>query len=136
MMDRREVKNVVASVRQKLKNWADAPNAVFALVLPRRATSGNEFRTTCDIDLLGTRPADHAAIREARTAVCVIEVPRDVLAFDPATIRMNEIRHEQGYGDGQSTILLFFVAGRAPPMCGIGFAKSVSTTVKRTRRGW
>ena len=125
MTDTIEIKNVTASVHQKLKNWTKAHNADFYLVLQRYAAerflyrlsvssevdrftlkgaalflvwAGNEFRATRDVDLLGTGAEDHAAIREAMTAICLIEDPHDGLDFDASSIRVAEIRHEQGYG--------------------------------------
>jgi hypothetical protein len=125
MTDPAEIKNVTASVRQRLKNWANAHNAVFDLVLQRYAAerflyrlgvssevdrftlkgaalflvwAGVEFRATRDVDLLGTGAEDHAAIRKAMATICAIEDPRDGLAFDPATIRVDNIRHDEGYG--------------------------------------
>ena len=44
MTDAIEIKNVVASVRQKLKNWADTHNAVFDLVLQRYAAERFLYR--------------------------------------------------------------------------------------------
>lgn len=125
MTDPGEIKNVTASVHQRLLNWAKAHSAVFDLVLQRYAAerflyrlgassevdrftlkgallflvwSGSEFRATRDVDLLGTGAEDHAAIHEAMTAICVIEDPRDGLAFDLSRIRVEEIRLDQGYG--------------------------------------
>ena len=152
MTDRSDVKNVTASVRQKLKNWADAHSTVFDLVLQRYAAerflyrlgvssevdrftlkgaalflvwSGHEFRATRDIDLLGTGDEDHAAIREAMTAICGIEDARDGLAFDPATIRVDEIRHEQDYGSVRVKLVAQLGKARIPLRVDIGFGDAI-----------
>jgi hypothetical protein len=118
-------KNVPASVRGKLLHWAKANHTDFNLVLQRYAAerflyrlgvsnevdrftlkgaalflvwAGDEFRATRDVDLLGTGAEDQAAIRAAMTAICAIEDPGDGLDFDASSIRIEEIRQEQGYG--------------------------------------
>ncbi len=120
-----EIVNVAASVQQRLKNHAREMGADFNLVLQRDAAerflyrlgvssevdrftlkgaalflvwSGNEFRSTRDVDLLGSGVEDHTAIRESMAAICAIDDPNDALRFDPAAIGVEEIRHEQGYG--------------------------------------
>ena len=147
-----EVENVTASVRQKLKNWADAHTAVFDLVLQRYAVerflyrlgvsvevdrftlkgaalflvwSGNEFRATRDVDLLGTGPRDHAAIREAMTAICAIQDPRDGLDFDPATIRVGEVAHEQGHASVRVKLVVRLGRAKIPLQIDIGFGDSI-----------
>ncbi len=119
------IKNVAASVQQRLKNRAREMEADYGLVLQRFAAerflyrlgvssevdrftlkgaalflvwTGNEFRATRDVDLLGSGTEDHAAIREAMAAICAVDDPHDALRFDPRTIQVEEIRHEQGYG--------------------------------------
>ncbi len=152
MTNANKIKNVVASVRQRLKNWADANNAVFDLVLQRYAAErflyrlgvssevdrftlkgaalfliwgGDEFRATRDVDLLGTGAADHEAIREAIAAICAIEDPRDGLTFDPATIRIEDIRSE--HGDAGLRVKLVFQLGNAriPLQVDVGFGDTI-----------
>lgn len=152
MTDPSKIKNVPASVRQRLKNWAKAHDTDFNLVLQRYAAerflhrlgvssevdrftlkgaalflvwSGKEFRATRDIDLLGTGAEDQAAIREAMTAICVIEDPRDGLAFDPAAIRIDEIRHDQGYGSVRVKLEARLGNVKIPLQVDIGFGDAI-----------
>ena len=148
-----EIKNVAASVRQKLKNWAVTHNAVFDLVLQRYAAerflyrlsvsseverftlkgaalfliwTGDEFRTTRDVDLLGTGAEDHAAIREAMVAICLVEYPRDALDFDVSSIRVTEILHEQSYGGVRVKIGIRLGRAKISLQVDIGFGDAIN----------
>ena len=120
----REIRNVSASVRQRLLNVARDKGVDFNRVLQRYAAerflyrlsaSGEvdrftlkgaalfrvwdeqEPRPTRDVDFLAFGPEDHAAIRTALEAICGIPCPEDGVVFDSATIRIDNIRDEQQY---------------------------------------
>jgi len=120
-----EIRNVPASVRRRLLNRARAEETDFNHFLQRYANerflyrlglcgevdrftlkgaslfliwAGKEFRPTRDIDLLGEGPADHASLRRAMEMVCAVPCPEDGVVFDPASIRIGDIRHDQEYG--------------------------------------
>lgn len=120
-----EIRNVAASVRQRLLNLARAQHVDFNLVLQRyaverflyrlsvssgvdrftlkgaalfRVWAGQELRATRDVDLLGTGPEDHAAIRAEMKAICSVPCPEDGVSFDPETLRIEDIRDDQRYG--------------------------------------
>lgn len=124
MTPEREVRNVAASVHQRLLNMPRARGVDFNLVLQRYAGerflyrlglssevdrftlkgaalflvwAGREFRTTRDIDLLGSGPSDHAAIRRTIAEICAVRCPEDGLSFDPESIEIADIREGQEY---------------------------------------
>lgn len=125
MTPSKEGRNVAASVHQRLLNRAREQGVDFNLVLQRYAIerflyrlglssevdrftlkgatlflvwAGQAFRPTRDVDLLGTGPEDHAAIRRAMEAICAVQFPEDGVVFDPAGTRVDDIRDEQEYG--------------------------------------
>ena len=141
-------KNIPASVRGKLLNWAKANHTDFNLVLQRYAAerflyrlsvsnqvdrftlkgaalflvwAGDDFRATRDVDLLATGAEDQAAIRAAMAAICGIEDPSDGLDFDASSIRIDEIRQEQGYGGMRVKMEVRLGKARSPLQVDIGF---------------
>ena len=125
MSPAREIRNAAASVRQRLLNLAHDLSVDNNLVLQRyaaerflyrlsvsrevdrfilkgaalfRVWAGQELRPTRDIDFLDAGPEDRAAMRTALAAVCGIPCPEDGVVFDPASIRIDNIRDEQPYG--------------------------------------
>jgi hypothetical protein len=121
----REVRDVAASVRQRLLNLSREQGMDFNLVLQRfaaerflyrlsvsgevdrftlkgaalfRVWAGEELRPTRDVDLLGAGFGDADTIRTAMEATCAIPYSDDGVVFDRATLRMDEIRDEQPYG--------------------------------------
>lgn len=124
-MTAREVSNVPASVRQRLLNLSRERNTEFNRVLERYVAerflyrlglspevdrftlkgaalfliwTGREVRPTRDVDFLGSGPEDPVSLRAAIEAICAVPLPDDGLIFDPASIRIESIRHEQDYG--------------------------------------
>ena len=152
MRDPGKIVNLTASVHQKLLNWARAHHAVFDLVLQRYAAerflyrlgvsgevdrftlkgaslflvwSGSEFRTTHDVDLLGTGAQSLLAIRQAMAAICTIEDTFDCLTFDPSRIRVEDIRHDQSYGGVRVKIEARLGKARISLQIDIGFGDTI-----------
>ncbi|MCY4556823.1 MAG: nucleotidyl transferase AbiEii/AbiGii toxin family protein [Chloroflexi bacterium] len=125
MTSTRPIRNVPASIHQRLLNLAHRPGIRFNLLLQRyamerflyrlaassevdrftlkgaalfRVWTGQELRPTRDIDFLASAPEDHAALRTSFEAICAVPCPQDAVIFDPATIRMRDTREEQPYG--------------------------------------
>jgi hypothetical protein len=121
----KEMRNVADSVRQRLLDLARRQGVDFNLVLQRYAIerflyrlgisdqvdrftlkgatlflvwAGEEYRPTRDIDLLGVGLEDPAAIRRAMEAICAVPSPEDGVVFDPASIRIEDIRDQQEFG--------------------------------------
>ena len=125
MTPRKAIRDVPASVRQRLRNFARRQGADFESVLQRfaverflyrlsasdevnrftlkgaallRMWAGQELRPTRDIDFLARGARDEAAIRTALRDVCGVPCQEDGVVFDPATIAITSIRIEQPNG--------------------------------------
>ncbi len=125
MTRKRPIRNVPASIHQRLLNLAHRQGIRFNLLLQRyamerflyrlaassevdrftlkgaalfRIWTGQELRPTRDIDLLASAPEDHAGLRTSFEAICAVPCPQDGVIFDPATMQMRDIREEQPYG--------------------------------------
>lgn len=125
MTRKREIRNVPASIHQRLLNLAHRRGIRFNLLLQRyamerflyrlaaspevdrftlkgaalfRVWTGQELRPTRDIDFLASARGDHAALRTSFEAICAVACPQDGVIFDPATMQLRDIREEQPYG--------------------------------------
>ena len=121
----REIRNHGASVHQRLLNLAHNQGVDYNRVLQRyaaerflyrlsasaevdrftlkgaalfRVWAGQDLRPTRDIDFLAVGPEDRVAIRSTLAVICNVPCPEDGVAFDPSTMRIDEIRDEQQYG--------------------------------------
>ena len=119
MTPRRQIRDFPASVRQRLQNLAREQELDFQRVLDRytgerflyrlsasdevdrfvlkgaalfRIWFAEEQRPTRDLDFLSTGPENQAAIRAALEAICRVPCPEDGVIFDPAAIRLADIR--------------------------------------------
>ena len=122
---RDEIRNFVASVHNRLLALARERGSDFNLMLQRYATerflyrlglssevdrfvlkgaalflvwAGTEFRASGDVDFLAIAPADHTTLRHSLEAICAVAYEEDGLLFDPASIRIADIREDQEYG--------------------------------------
>ena len=118
----RKIRDVAASVHRRLLNLARDQGVEFNPLLQRYAAerflyrlsasqevdrftlkgaalfriwTELELRPTRDIDFLAE---DRATIRTALEAVCEIPCPEDGVLFDPTTIQIDDIRHDQQHG--------------------------------------
>ena len=125
MTSRKAVRDVPASVRQRLLNLARERRLRFEGVLQRfaverflyrlsasdemdrftlkgaallRMWAGQELRPTRDIDFLARGARDEAAIRNALRDVCGVPCREDGVVFDPETIAITSIRIDQPNG--------------------------------------
>ena len=116
-MARAGTRNVAASVQARLKHTR-RPGDDFNLILQRFAAerflyrlgasdvsdrfvlkgasmflvwSGDIFRGTQDIDLLGTDPTMAEAVGRALRLICAVPCPDDGVSFDPTRIRITEM---------------------------------------------
>ena len=125
MTPRKAIRDVPASVRQRLLNLAREQRVRFEAMLQRyaierflyrlsasdqvdrftlkgaallRMWTGQELRPTRDIDFLARGARDEAAIHTALRDVCGVPGREDGVVFDPATISITSIRLEQPDG--------------------------------------
>ncbi len=146
-------RNLAASIRQRLLNHATAakvdPNLVliwyalerllYRLSMSRhrdqfvvkgallfRVWGGPDFRPTKDLDLLGFLREEMDLVREVFAAICTQPVDDDGLVFDPATIRVTEIREQQDYGGLRITVTANLGNAVIPLQVDVGFGDAVT----------
>lgn len=147
-------KDLAASVRARLLNIAKAQGVDFNQVLVRfalermlfrlgQSAHANHFvlkgallftlwddmphRTTRDADLLGFGASDLAAIAQTFRDIASVEV-NDGITFDPASVRVEEIRKEAAYA-GRGSSSMPTLRGR------VAKRRSTSALVTPSRRG-
>jgi hypothetical protein len=149
----RELRDIAASVRQRLLNLARESHLDFNRVLERYTVerflyrlgvsaevdrftlkgaalfliwTERELRPTRDVDLLGTGPEDPASLRAAIETVCSVNVAEDGLSFDPASIRITSIRDEQDYGGQRVRLRASLGKAMLPLQVDVGFGDVVT----------
>ena len=131
MTPRKAIRDIPASIRQRLLNLAHRQGTDFQRVLQRyaverflyrlsasdevdrftlkgaallRVWTGQELRPTRDIDFLARGAPDEATIHTALRAVCRISCREDGVVFDPARISITSIRIDQPDGGCRARI--------------------------------
>lgn len=145
------VRNISASVRDRLLNKARAEKLDFNLLLTRYALERMLYRLsiskqrdqfllkgallfdlwfdvphrpTHDADFLGFGSADIPHIEEIFRDICRIEV-EDGIAFQPDTVKAAEIRKEANYAGVRVTLLGMLDSARCAVQIDIGFGDAV-----------
>ena len=146
-------RNVAASVRARLLNRAKAERADYNQLLTRyaierllyrlsasqhRATfvlkgamlfavwEGSPHRATRDVDFLGFGERSEARLAAVFRELCALEVPDDGLAFDPASVRAEEIRTTDEYGGIRVTFAALLGGARLQVQVDVGFGDAVT----------
>ena len=144
--------NVAASVRTRLLNVAKAQASDFNQVLVRFALErilyrltqskyADRFllkgallftlwydmphRATRDADLLGFGASDLASVAETFRDIAAVAVD-DGIAFDPASVTVEEIRKEAGYGGVRVIITGELAKARCKTQIDVGFGDAVT----------
>lgn len=158
MTPAKTLRNVPASVRQRLLNYARARRIEFQPVLDRfvaerflyrlsasdeverfvlkgaalfRIWDGEEARPTRDIDFLDIRSEGRAPIHDALEIICQAPCPEDGVLFDPATIRLAEIRGVQADGAVRARIMGRLGQVRLPLQIDIGVGDYITPEPER-----
>ncbi|MCE9528181.1 MAG: nucleotidyl transferase AbiEii/AbiGii toxin family protein [Planctomycetales bacterium] len=148
-MTKRPIKNLAASVRQRLTNTAKAESRRFSDVLQYYALERWLFRLsqspyrdrfilkgallfvvwktpatrpTRDIDFLGRLKNDMEYIRSVIADVCLAQVDDDGLRFDPATVATERIAEDADYQGVRATFQARLGNARIPMQIDIGFS--------------
>lgn len=146
-------RNMPASIRQRLLNYGVAakldPNLTllwyaFERLLYRLSVSpygdrfvvkgamlfrvwgGAEFRATKDLDLLGFVRLEIESLKEAFTVVCNQPVEDDGLIFDPAAMRISEIRIKEEYGGLRVLLNARLGTALIPLQIDVGFGDAIT----------
>ncbi|EQD56821.1 protein containing DUF1814 [mine drainage metagenome] len=144
--------NHAASIRARLLNVAKAQGVDFNQVLVRfalerilyrltKSQHADRFllkgallftlwydmphRATRDADLLGFGASDLASVAEAFRGIAAVAVD-DGIAFDPASVTVDEIRKEAGYGGVRVIIAGELAKARCKAQIDVGFGDAVT----------
>jgi predicted nucleotidyltransferase component of viral defense system len=152
-MARDRLRNVAASVRQRLLNhsivikadpnlvltWYGLERLLYRLSLSVhrdrfvlkgamlfRLWGGTDFRSTKDLDLLGFLRDEAEVVRDAFVSICEQVAEDDGMVFDASSVRVAEIRDGQAYGGFR--VLLTAKLGTAvlPLQIDVGFGDAVT----------
>jgi hypothetical protein len=145
--------NLVASVRQRLRNLARADGTDYQSILERYAgerilyrlqhtAGGDRFilkgaalwvvwegaprRPTRDVDLLGLGRGTPETRGEIFRAACVVDVAPDGLSFDPASVDAAVIREAEDYEGVRVTMIAQLGRAVIPVQVDIGFGDAVT----------
>jgi hypothetical protein len=145
--------NRAASIRARLKQYADSNKEDFNLVLTRYgierllyrlATSehaaqfvlkgallfdlwyGQPHRPTRDADLLGFGPDDPHALAATFRSLCTMRVVDDGIQFDPASVRVGTIRTEARYAGVRVDLHATLDSARIVLQVDVGFGDAVT----------
>lgn len=146
------LRNVAASVRQRLLNLSQARGANYNALLAQyaierflyrlsksaladrfvlkgamlfRVWAADIHRPTRDLDLLGFGDPTPDAVAGAVRQIIATVVPDDGLRFDPATITAAEIREEQEYGGIRAKLVAMLGDARIPMQVDVGFGDTI-----------
>lgn len=152
-MNKRVTENLAASVRQRLLNVSRQRREDFNLLLSRYAIerllyrltkspfaeqfilkgaalfavwTGKLHRPTYDLDLLGYGDNSSATLTTIFGNICQVDVEADGLAFDPDSVRVQEIREGQRYGGQHVEMIAKLDTARIPVRIDIGFGDAVT----------
>lgn len=146
--------NVAASVRQRLSNFAKERGEDFEQVLVRYALErllyrlsiskhvdsfvlkgallfrlwmDLEQRPTRDADFLGFGSADPGSLQAIFRELIAMKIDHeDGLAFDPSSVKVQEIRKDAGYPGVRVSLQAELARARIPVQCDIGFGDAVT----------
>jgi len=151
-MTRGELKNLSASVRERLANITRARREDFGEVLSRYARerllyrlsasdykerfilkgallfsywTGAPHRPTRDLDLLGRGESDIALLEKVFRDICQVEVEPDGLAFLKDSVRGERIKEEEEYEGVRLHMIAMLANARIPVQVDIGFGDAV-----------
>jgi len=152
-MTDKPVKNVAASVRQRLMNLRQARGEDYNTLLTQyaierflyrlsksevtgrfvlkgamlfRVWSGSLHRPTRDLDLLGHGEATPSAVANAVRQIIATPVEDDGLVYDPDSITAAEIREEQEYGGIRVKLVVMLGKARIPMQIDVGFGDAIT----------
>lgn len=146
------IKDLAASVRQRLFNLSRERKQPFDLVLTRyaierllyrlsRSKYSNDFvlkgatlfaiwteeihRPTRDLDLLAFGEASADALRATFQELCALDIESDGLVFDPEIVRVTDIRAAQEYPGQRVQLMAKLGNARIPVQVDVGFGDAV-----------
>jgi Nucleotidyl transferase AbiEii toxin, Type IV TA system len=152
-MSKKVVKNVAASVRERLRQLADKQNEDFQLMLTRYGLErllyrlgqspyrdqfilkgamlfsfwGNEaYRATRDADFLGFGESSAGHLAQLFRELCTVPVKDDGLVFIQETVQAEPIRDDMEYGGIRVTMQASLAQARIHIQADIGFGDAIT----------
>ena len=152
-MSKEKPKNVPASVRARLTEFARKRGDEFQLVLTRYAIErflyrlsvsahqdvfvlkgamlfqlweAEPHRATRDVDLLGTGESSVERLADIVRTICSVAVPEDGLDFDPATVSADRIKEDQEYEGVRVTCEARLGQARIALQIDVGFGDAIT----------
>ncbi|MBU0727641.1 MAG: nucleotidyl transferase AbiEii/AbiGii toxin family protein [Pseudomonadota bacterium] len=159
-MNKKERKNIAASVRQRLFNKSKERKEDFQYILNRFALErllyrlsvsnyselfvlkgaslfivwgGSAYRPTMDIDLLGIVPANPENLKKVIQDIISISEKDDGLAFDIDSVHAEEIRENKQYGGVRVTLVAYLDSARIPLQVDIGFGDAITPSPEKAK---
>ena len=84
------------------------------------------YRATRDIDVLGSGPADDAAVRALIQAICAVECPEDAVRFDLSELSITTIRAAEEYAGKRARFRAYLGNARIQIQLDVGFGDAVA----------
>ena len=152
-MSPRDIRNLAASVRQRLFNVAKQRGDDFEILLTRYAIErllyrlsqsphssqfllkgatlfalwgGGPYRSTRDLDLLGRGESSVQRLEQVFRDICTVQVEPDGLRFAAETVEGNEIREDLDYGGVRIILIAHLEQARIQIQVDIGFGDAVT----------
>jgi len=152
-MSPREIRNLAASVRQRLYLLAKQRGDVFEILLTRYAIErllyrlsqsphssqfllkgatlfvlwgGGPYRSTRDLDLLGSGETSVPRLEQVFREICAVPVAPDGLWFAARTVEGKEIREDREYGGVRIKLTAHLEQARIQIQVDIGFGDAVT----------
>ena len=88
--------------------------------------SDTPYRPTRDVDLLGLNKISPDTLRDVCRDVCGADAEPDGLTFAPDSIRVDEIREEQGYQGLRVRLMAYLGKARVPLQVDVGFGDAIT----------
>lgn len=150
--------NIPASIRQRLHNYSKAQNDDFQLVLTRYALqrlvyrltlsphsdrfvlkgamlftlwTGDKYRATRDLDLLGSGDAEIGPMVQVFKDICAISSPEDGITFLSGAVIGELIREGDEYEGVRITLMAKIDQARIPIQVDIGFGDAITPAAKK-----
>ena len=91
------------------------------------------YRATRDIDLLAFGENDEATVRTIISTVCAVPCKEDGITFDPATLKISQIRDNQKYQGQRANLRARLGTAKIPVQVDFGFGNAVTSVVDEER---
>jgi predicted nucleotidyltransferase component of viral defense system len=152
--------NLIASVRERLRNKSAEMGELFDFVLSRYAVErllyrlsvsdlAEQFvlkgallfylwnqtphRPTRDVDFLGLGPPDTESLEQAFRKIVVASVPDDGLTFLADTISASPIREDRAHGGVRVKVMVKLGNIRIPLQIDVGFGDAITPEAERSK---